>query len=287
MRQKTTNLYRFFLVYFIVYASSFLVIYVLMSNPIKNETLRRVSFISLLLIIFIISNILVLYLLKKVFILNRKYEKNELELLKYQYLESDLKLYRQHRHDMKNHLTVIYELVQSENYNDLKDYTKSYIDQTSTQLRQINTGVDELDVLIYSKVDYAKSNNINTDFHCLTELTAHSHTVIDVVSIFSNLLDNAIEANKKILDYSERTLSISIADDQLDYVFVITNAFLSTHDAKRFTETGFTTKSDVVHHGLGTGIIEKLVSKYSGHVNIDVLDGKFYQVKIEIPKHLI
>lgn len=287
MKQKTTNLYRFFLIYFLVYTTSFLIIYILVSNPIENVVARRIVFIGLLLMVFIISNIFVLYLLKKVFILNRKHEKIDLELLKYQYMESDLKLYRQHRHDIKNHLTVMYELVQSENYDDLKDYTKKYIDQTSNQLRQINTGIDELDVLIYNKVDYAKSNHINIDFHCLIELNAHNNSVIDIVSIFSNLLDNAIEANKQILDTNERTLSISIADDQLDYILVITNAFISEHDANDFTKDGFTTKTDVKNHGLGTGIVEKLVSKYGGHLNIDILDKKFYQVKIELPKHQI
>lgn len=285
MKNKTTNLYRFFLIYFIVYASSFVVVYALTSTTIDNEILRRLLFISTLLFIFIVTNIFVLYLLKKVFILNRKYEKIELELLKYQYLESDLKLYRQHRHDMKNHLTVMYELVHSKNYDDLEDYTKQFIDKTSKQLRQIQTGVDELDVLIYNKIDSAKSSSINTDFHCRTELSIHNHSIIDIVSIFSNLLDNAIEANKKIPTLSERTLNVSIAEDQLDYVFIITNAFLSDYQPSDFLKDGFTTKADKANHGLGTGIVEKLVTKYDGHLTVDIFNNIFYQVKIEIPKH--
>jgi sensor histidine kinase regulating citrate/malate metabolism len=177
--------------------------------------------------------------------------------------------------------------VKSEKYSDLKDYTKQYIDNTSKKLRQINTGADELDVLIYNKLDTANHHSIETDFICPTSFNMSHHAVIDIVSILSNLLDNAIEANRRIVTPSERMLSININEDQLDYVIVVTNAFIQEASPSRFLMDGFTTKRDVKNHGLGLGIIHKLVDKYKGTVYIDIFNDKFYQIKIEIPKHTL
>lgn len=284
--KNQSKLYRYSLFYSATVLFAFVLVYLLISSSNSVGT-KRILVVPILLTIFLLTNGFLLYLLKKVFILNRKHEKIELELLKYQYLETDLKMYRQHRHDIKNHLTVMYELVQSEKYSDLKDYTKQYIDNTSKKLRQINTGADELDVLIYNKLDTAKHHSIETDFICTTSFNMSHHAVIDIVSILSNLLDNAIEANRRIVTPSERMLSININEDQLDYVIVVTNAFIQEASPSRFLMDGFTTKRDVKNHGLGLGIIHKLVDKYKGTVYIDIFNDKFYQIKIEIPKHTL
>lgn len=287
MKKKQTYLYRYFLIYFIIISSAIMMTYALMFNTSNDVSVRRLLMIPLLIIIFLITNVFALYLLKRIFILNRRYEKSEMERLKYQYLESDLKLYRQHRHDMKNHLIIIYEMVKNRQYDDLQDYTQQYIQKTSNKLLNIKTGTDELDILFYNKIDLAKQSNIQIDFRCNTEIAVHHNVIIDVVSIFSNLLDNAIEANRSIMNPSERMISINIDDDQLDYVFVITNAFLPNQQVGDFVKDGFTTKADQANHGLGVGIIHKLVERYKGKVHIDVFNDKFYQVKIELPKHLL
>jgi sensor histidine kinase regulating citrate/malate metabolism len=287
MKKKQTYLYRYFLIYFIIISSAIMMTYALMFSTSNDVSVRRLLMIPLLIIIFLITNVFALYLLKRIFILNRRYEKSEMERLKYQYLEGDLKLYRQHRHDMKNHLIIIYEMVKNRQYDDLQDYTQQYIQKTSNKLLNIKTGTDELDILFYNKIDLAKQSNIPIDFRCNTEIGVHHNVIIDVVSIFSNLLDNAIEANRSIMNPSERMISINIDDDQLDYVFVITNAFLPNRQVGDFVKDGFTTKADQANHGLGVGIIHKLVERYKGKVHIDVFNDKFYQVKIELPKHLL
>lgn len=284
--KNQNRLYRYSLFYSVIVLFAFVLIYFLFSSTMEIQ-FRRFILVPVLIILFIINNGFILYLLKKVFILSRKHEKIELELIKYQYLEHDLKMYRQHRHDMKNHLTVMYELVQNEKYDDLKEYTKRYIDTTSKKLRQISTGADELDVLIYTKLDQAKLHGIDTDYHCTTQLAISHHAIIDLVSILSNLMDNAIEANKKISDSSQRMISLNINEDQLDYVLVVTNAFVQNVNPKNFIRDGFTTKVDQANHGLGLGIVHKIAAKYKGTVDIEIFNEIFFQVKIEIPKHTL
>lgn len=288
-KQNNSNLYRYFLFYFIIQIASFMFIYALFTNLDSDNELRRIVMVPLLLAIFVSTNIFILYLLKKVFIVSRKQEKSNIELLKYKYLETDLILYRQHRHDMKNHLMIMYELVKNKQYTELEDYTKQYLDSTSNKLYNVNTGLDELDVLIYNKFELSKSKNITIEYNCNTEITAHYNSTIDLISIFSNLLDNAIDANEKISNPNDRMISINIYEDQLDFIFVVTNAFVEHKKISSaiFSTDGITTKSDIKNHGLGLGIVGKLVSKYNGNISFDVFNDIFYQVKIEIPKHIL
>lgn len=285
--RKQHHLYRYFLIYFIIITTSITAVYAVILNTHDNSLFRRLFILGALFLIFVVSNAFSFYLLRKIFLSQKKYEKIELELVKYQYLESDLKLYRQHRHDMKNHLTVMYELVKSSKYEDLEEYTQQYMKKTSRKLLQVRTGSDELDVLLYNKMAQAKSSHIPVEYHCQSEIILHNHAMIDVVSIFSNLLDNAIDASRAIENPSDRVIAITIQEDELDYVFVVTNAFVSEVNPEMFLQDGFTTKKDSSNHGLGLGIINKLVNKYKGTSSIEIFNERFYQVKIELPKHLI
>ena len=286
-RTDDTGLYQYFIFYLLIQITSFITIALLFTKKTTHVYINHFIIIPLLIIILLATNVFILYLLKKVFIKNRKSEKLILELRKYKYLEKDLKLYRQHRHDMKNHLMIIYELVNNKKYNDLSDYTKTYLDITSNKLQQITTGVDELDVLIYSKFDEAKTLNINVDFHCSIKININYNTIIDLISIISNLLDNAIEANSKIINPNDKTLSVAINEDQLDYTFIITNAFVNNINSNKFSIDGFTTKKNSNEHGLGIGIVNNLVSKYNGQLFVEIFNDIFYQIKIDLPKHLL
>jgi len=240
--------------------------------------------LPLLLIILVSNSVFMLYLIKKIYINIRRSEKSQLELIKYKYLETDLKAYRQHRHDMTNHLTVIYELVKAGKYKDLEDYTKDYMSKTHKKLKSLESGSDEVDVLLHHKIHDARHSNISVDYNVQPVFDISHYALTDVVSIFSNLLDNAIEANMAIKDQSQRALNITINQDPLDYIVVVTNTFLPTKAIDRFSLDGYTTKEDKKNHGLGMGIISKIVDKYQGHMKIEVLNNVFFQVKIELPK---
>ena len=282
-KNTTKSLYRYSIIYFILSALTMVLFYMIFLT--KKFNLRPLMILSLLLIILLSNSIFMLYLIKKIYIYIRRSEKSKLELLKYKYLENDLKTYRQHRHDMTNHLTVIYELVNKEKYDDLEKYTQEYLKKTNLKLKSVESGSDEIDVLLYHKISDAKTHYISVDYHIKPVLSLAHQTLMDIVSILSNLLDNAIEANKQISDFNQRALNITITDDPLDYLIVVTNAFIKTEDPNQFQKNGFTTKTDAINHGMGLSIVSKIVERYSGQMSIEVLNDLFFQVKIDLPKH--
>lgn len=280
--QTTSSLYRYSLIYFILSALTMVLLYMIFLS--RSINLKPWMILPLLLLILVSNSIFMLYLIKKIYIYIRRAEKSNLELLKYKYLESDLKSYRQHRHDMTNHLTVMYELVNNENYDDLKAYTKEYLKKTHQKLKAVSSGSDEIDVLLYHKVNEAREAYISVDYNIKPVLKPSHHSLMDIVSVLSNLMDNAIEANVQISDNKQRVLNITIDEDPLDYLIIVTNAFIKDKDPKHFQNDGFTTKNDAKNHGMGLGIITKIIQRYKGQLTIEVLNECFFQVRVELPK---
>lgn len=293
MRKQTHRqnpFYKVLLIYFVLQISTLMLFFV--NDSLNGQLLQqRINFDSVIIfrvyifIILIFTNVFILYLLKKLYIYINSAEMSKIESAKYRYLETELKVYRKHRHDMKNHLMIIYQLSNSSKYDELQNYiSKYYKDITKTKL-SIETGIDELDMLFANKFSQFRAADIPFTFNKSTLLDLGDGCVIDLVSLFSNILDNAYEACQKVKNESDRLISINITEDQLDYIFVVTNATLPMAPVNRFRMEGVSTKAKKKGHGLGLSIIENLVNKYDGISNFEVLNDKFFQVKIEIPKH--
>ena len=95
----------------------------------------------------------------------------------------------------------------------------------------------------------------------------------DMMSLFGNLLDNAIEAAEKC-EIGKRNVRIK--------VFMGTNYFLIFHiensysvKVKKAGEKLLTSKNDSKHHGLGIGIVMSLAEKYGGSLNLIQKDDIF------------
>lgn len=95
----------------------------------------------------------------------------------------------------------------------------------------------------------------------------------DMISLFGNLLDNAIEAAEKC-EIGKRNVRIK--------VFMGTNYFLIFHiensysvKVKKAGEKLLTSKNDSKHHGLGIGIVMSLAEKYGGSLNLIQKDDIF------------
>jgi hypothetical protein len=95
----------------------------------------------------------------------------------------------------------------------------------------------------------------------------------DMISLFGNLLDNAIEAAEKC-EIGKRNVNIKI--------FMGTNYFLIFHiensfcvKVKKVGDKLMTSKNDSKHHGLGIGIVMSLAEKYGGSLNLIQKDDKF------------
>lgn len=234
--------------------------------------------------ILIISIILVLSNISLVFIISRIIKDNKLRLenkiikekmdIQYQYylnLEESQSRTRKLYHDMNNHIICIKNICK------LDERADKYIDEITTQLRDcnivFNTGNVILDVILNEK----KSICNKYDIEFLVDVKFSECDFIDmadVCSIFSNMIDNAIEACIKIND-KNISKSIKLRGTIVNQFAVIKCKNTKINDIVIKKDKIITDKIDSVTHGIGINSIKNSVEKYDGNVEIDISDNDF------------
>jgi len=193
------------------------------------------------------------------------------------------RLYRQHHHDLNNHLTVIIGLVQLEKYQELKNYLKFYFNNINNTYFKVESGLDEIDVLISSKIESARMKGIKIDVHLGAKIESGKKNTFNLVTILGNILDNAIEAVQD-LEQSRQKICLSIEDDPSHYIITVSNPTLAAESIRpeQLLMEGFSTKGE--GRGQGLFIVKNLVEQWDGNISIKI-QGDQFVIQIKIPKH--
>lgn len=177
-------------------------------------------------------------------------------------------------HDINNHLMCIKNLENSEQEEYIDELYKS-IEENS---KSPQTGNMILDVIISEKRSACRKKGIN--FKCDIDFSRGEFVdMMDVCSIFSNILDNAIEA----CDKTEENRYINIKGKNVGNYIVLKCINSKSNDIKIDSNGKIETdKSDRDNHGLGMESIRKSVEKYDGNMEI-YYDEKEFKVVVYIP----
>ena len=207
------------------------------------------------------------------------WEKQERELVKQQnkYYENQLEIINASlknssilRHDMKNHLRVIFADIKNGNINDAQQHITDITDAYNAGNEIIRTGYPAIDSIVNFKLQNAKQDGIKINASS-TLPQGLNISSFDSTVILGNLIDNALQAvslvteNKFIdlvLHYSKGILLIKIA-----------NPFVN--EIKKSGDNVITTKKDKENHGYGLASVKETVEKYNGTVEINPSDNIF------------
>ncbi|WP_394883656.1 GHKL domain-containing protein, partial [Clostridium baratii] len=134
----------------------------------------------------------------------------------YSTLESKYKNSRKLIHDMKNHLNTIEELYKINEGDKAKTYTEDMYLMMDKLSQKYYTDNKVLNILLNDKVQ--KGEEFNIKFICkIGDANLDFIKDIDLTTIFANLLDNAIEGSKDVLE--ERVITLKI--DKFNQFIVI------------------------------------------------------------------
>jgi two-component system, LytTR family, sensor histidine kinase AgrC len=194
---------------------------------------------------------------QQVAILNKHYLNAQLKHFK-TYQETQRETRRVH-HDMKNHITCLQNMILDEKYEE----TCKYISDLNAQIQQIDkelhTGNDIVDAILNEKYVSAKKDQIAVSIEGkLGHLTVDA---IDLCTIFSNAIDNAVEALKDSR-ISEKEIQIQFKQQNAMQFLMFRNPVEQGELAHSFLST----KKDYINHGFGLGNIRVAVEKYMGHM---------------------
>lgn len=95
----------------------------------------------------------------------------------------------------------------------------------------------------------------------------------DLISMFGNLFDNAMEAVIKCPS-GKRNLDLKLYMGS-DYFLVLQMTNSYAESIWRMDKRLLSTKRSIQHHGLGIGIVSTLAEKYGGVLELKELDGEF------------
>ena len=139
----------------------------------------------------------------------------------------------------------------------------------------INSGSNVVDIIISSKATFCESKGITFTYH-IEPLEEIRIEPVDLSSLLSNLLDNAIEAAQKT---SNGYINIEIFKYKAYYSICVENSFMGNDT---IVHSGFqllSTKSNDTMHGYGTQIIKDIANKYDGDTSWNA-DGETFKVNV-------
>ncbi|GAA0106223.1 ATP-binding protein [Paraclostridium sordellii] len=217
-------------------------------------------------------------------------DKNEENLLKekidmqYNYYlnlqESQNKVKRLY-HDMSNHIMCIKTM--SSEQEDLNNYIDG-ISKNLNEFKEIyNTGNMILDIILNEK--QAKCNENDISLYCDINFSKCNFIeMTDVCSIFSNIIDNAIEACNKI-NNGEKYIKIRGTVVKSYYVIRCENSKINKIKIKN--NKIITSKKDKFIHGIGLKSVKSSLKKYDGELEIEDFESEFLlQIYIPINKNM-
>ena len=185
-------------------------------------------------------------------------------------------------HEYKNHLNILYCMIQVCKEDELKDKAKKYIGNVFENKNLLNnlSKVENtiLKAVLLSKINQAEKNEIDCYYFIDSQLEGVPLDDSELTVVLSNLLNNAIEAASKS---EKKVIEISTEYYEGKYIIEVSNSVdnLTKSMVADISKIRFSTKG--TGRGYGLYNVKNIVEKYKGKVNMS-LEEDIFNVLIEI-----
>lgn len=183
------------------------------------------------------------------------------------------------QHDMANHIQTIRALLNQGKQQELEKYV-SEVEKKFERVKIKNYCENTIvNSVLCCKVEQAKKKGI--DFHIDLHIrNTVPYETLDLSSLFSNLIDNAIENSSKSMGKKY----IYLTDYEAGNLYTL--KIINSKNEERIQTKGgklLTSKKDVDKHGYGTQIIQKIAEKYHGEVQF-LDEGEIFRAIVLLQK---
>lgn len=244
-----------------------------LSTSVVNLTADLLQTILALAFVFIICSAYFYYRLRQIrreqentALQNKLLEKNY-QVAKASY-ESNARLY----HDMGNHFSVIQSYLADGKIDEAKAYLNRLGKDRAAYCVERFTGIEAVDYILSQKAELARQQNVETSIHAEYPKDCNIDPV-DLCTILTNLLDNAIEACEKQPKVFNKRLSMTIR--RINQFIIIQVANSCMEEPRIIKGNLVTSKADRRHHGWGMKNIKSAVEKYNGTMEYEYSENVF------------
>ena len=180
-------------------------------------------------------------------------------------------------HDAKRHVRALESLIQSDHLAEAQQYKESLFQKLNELQPSIQCDNPLLSAILNHVFLKAEQRHIALKMDLQGEEQLSMLAGVDLTTIVSNLLDNAVDAVLELPE-EQRYIHFAVAFQMGEIMIHVENP--TKNDLKREGNAVVSTKEG--HLGLGLKNVEMVVKKYKGDFKIHVKDGNFV-VAITIP----
>lgn len=197
-------------------------------------------------------------------------EKMKSETNIYRVISANYDKQRRRGHEFRNQISCIIELVNHNKYEELNAYLKEIDEEIRESTDMIDTNHSIVNAILNSKMREGKKKGI-VFIVKINELKDICISDVDVVTILSNLLNNAMEACEQSKD---KLIKVKFVKESEKIIISVENAMKK--EPVVIDGNYITSKiKDKDMHGIGIENILRTVEKYNGSYVIDTADNKF------------
>ncbi len=197
--------------------------------------------------------------------------KNQTEM--YRSISENFDKQKKKTHEYKNQIACIETLVKKKQFAKVEEYVKTIYSRLDKERDSIDTNNVIVNAILNTKYQEAEENKIVFVLRVndLSELRIEDE---DIVTILSNLLNNAIEACKKC-EVGRRVLKLKFVDEDGMIKVGVRNTF-ETPVLYVNGEIQSTKLVRAEEHGVGIKNIIEIIEKYDGSYVIKAVDQEFF-----------
>lgn len=249
------------------------------SSVIKSYHSDIIAIYYIIAIGLIVLNLVVFHLISEILENSRNMKEAEAlrqqsigQLELYNSMRENYNIQRQRTHEYKNQIVCMDMLMKKKDYSKLEDYIGNISDGLDAQLDMVDTNNDVVNAIFNAKYYEAIKNDVLVVLK-INDLSDIKISDNDIVTILSNLLDNAIEAAKQC-DIGKRIVKIKMLYEDAVLSIAVSNSYKAE---PVLTEDGYirTTKKDREEHGWGMRNVVATLEKYNAECIIDYKNGEF------------
>lgn len=194
-----------------------------------------------------------------------EYQNMKLKTKYYEEVEVINQEVRRYRHDLANHLHMLYYFLEERNI----EAAIEYLERMGVDLKKINKGFyyiktknEAIDFILNSKLLIAREKGIKIKL-IVEDMEVLFIPNVDICTLLSNLLDNAIEAGE-LYKGDEAFIDLDIRLIKRNLAINIKN---SANPVKTDESGNYLTNKKSGDHGFGMLQINRIIQQYNGYIS--------------------
>ncbi|MFB5269233.1 ATP-binding protein [Paenibacillus enshidis] len=181
-------------------------------------------------------------------------------------------------HDTNQQFLYIEECIKRNELEQAREHIRVTLNKIEDAYHRVNTGNLVIDALVTNTLNIGQANGIKIDTKLSLAMKDIHIERYDLCVVLGNMLDNAIEASKKIKIADDRYMLIKIHSNESALFLHILN-HVEKEDVSLYSQ-----KPNPEFHGLGLTNISRICEKYGGNMTIE-MKNKVFNNMVVLPFH--